>query len=123
MSIHSSQLIDAGIVMMFVGVSGLITWTVLHGGWIVYTMALLTLIGFAIYFIGLGVEAQEDTLDTLSKEERLEMANEMMDETDPVELDLDDGDIERLDESTLVERTGDDICIYHVMNKHGDNNE
>lgn len=67
--------------------------------------------------VGRSHNEEEINLDNLSKEERLEKAKEIMEQKDPVELDLDTGEIERLNETTLVERTDNGFCLYHITDK------
>jgi len=60
-------------------------------------------------------EGESGGFDQLSKEQRLERAKEIMDEKEPLEIDLEMGAIRRLNESTLVERTESGFNLYHIQ--------
>jgi hypothetical protein len=60
-------------------------------------------------------DEDDNAFDDLNKEERLEKAKKIMAEKDPVEIDMEIGEIKRLDETTLVERIESGFTLYHIQ--------
>lgn len=60
-------------------------------------------------------EPREPQILQLPESLRIERARQLMDQIEPIPLDINEGDVARLNEDTLIEKSEDGFALYHIQ--------